>query len=221
MWSLVSWQLLSYHWCVYEHEEQWCISSINIAPINWWLVHSQVSCAPSDVHNSEGAQTFSHLAFTCLSSQCSNSLSDRNLCLTSPIWTQCFCAVFHPSLLRELGSKFRVKSAAFCFKAPSESSSSSSSSILQKVWAIRYLFSCPQRFEAWLNKEAIHALVDLLCSLIHSLRWTLLFAGTTNVLVEHSGRESSLSMLDWYGWKIASCWWRIICECTHAHTLST
>ncbi len=51
---------------------------------------------------------------------------------------------------------------------------------LHKVWVpsqggvIRDLFSC-------LNKEPIHAPVDLICLLIHSLRWTLLFAGTTCV----------------------------------------
>lgn len=155
------------------------------------------------------------------------TLRQKSLSDFSDLNTMLLCRVglvTHPSLLQELVSKFRVKSAALCFKAPSQSSSSS---ILQKVWAlsqggaIRYLFSCPQRSEAWLNKEPIHALVDLLCSLIHSLRWTLIFAWTTNVLVEQSGRESSLSTVEWYGWKIASCRWGIMCECTHAHTLSS
>lgn len=79
---------------------------------------------------------------------------------------------------------------------------------------IRDLLSCPQKSKAQLNKEPIHAPVDLLGSLIHSLRWTLLFAGTTNVLVKQSRRGASLSVLAWRGWKITSCRWEIIC---HTH----
>lgn len=74
---------------------------------------------------------------------------------------------------------------------------------MYEVWgpsqggAITGLFSCQQGSEAWSNKKPIHALVDFLCSLIHSLRWTLLFAGTTCVLVKQSGRASSLSRVIW------------------------
>lgn len=49
---------------------------------------------------------------------------------------------------------------------------------------IRDLLSCPQRSKAQLNKEPIHVPVDLLGSLIHSLRWTLLFAGNNKCACE-------------------------------------
>lgn len=54
---------------------------------------------------------------------------------------------------------------------------------LHRSGVIWDLFSCQQRSKAWPNKEPIHPLVDLLCTFIQSLRWTLLFKGTTCVLM--------------------------------------
>lgn len=120
----------------------------------------------------------------------------------------------------------RVQSSCTVFQATSEHATSSVLTVCgcircEYLPRVEWFVLLSTKSIAWLNKEPIHTLVDLLCSLIHSLRWTLLFAGTTCVLVRQSGPASSLSILKWYGWKIASCRGEILCESTHTLSIPT
>lgn len=145
-----------------------------------------------DVCKGHSSSQYSHLPLTWLTSQSCNSLFDWEICVRLPwAWT---LRVFVPccpgyafiTLNRKRTS--RVRPALDCFQAASVSLLSfvlMVSGCTRREHRVRVESSeicSPVRTgaTAWLNKEPIHAFVDFLCSLIHCLRWTLLFAGTTN-----------------------------------------
>lgn len=177
-------------------KQWWNIRLINIAPVNWWLVNSQVGCVyvRSDVHNSAATDTatvklflfyfrLTHFTvFTVTHSFTARKISFR-LPHSNTGWTVVFATCWPDytfiTLTRTgkeviVPSGHRLRPELHCFQA----TSSSSSSVLmvcgfmkceshQRVEWSAICSPVNRRVKAWLNKEPIHAL-SMMIRVAHS-----------------------------------------------------